>query len=400
MLSLDQISANNANNLFSATTSQQSQMDAIANSSLSRGLDSYTNGNLTGAITDFKRAIGLSPYSDNSLKAFQMMADAYQRLGKPDEAIKAYQQAARLFPQSDIPHAKLGDIYYGQKNYKAAEGEYTLAVRLNPTLSSNVYSLGQAYMAEGNFSAAEAQFKKVIQLSPNDPSGYYALGQDYRKMGLYDDAVTQLNKSIQINRNFSDSHLELGMTYADKQQMDKAKEQADFLSNVDQSLSTKLKNYISQLTAPMFLGAYTLSKFSVTAGPGTTLSSMDSVLASPDSSQTYTMNFIFSKDMDASSVQNITNWFISRSTGSETGGAYNWGLPVQPIDTNILPLPLSVMYNPDTLTATVSFKLTQNSAGNAIIDPSHIMFKFSGLDSYSQAMDQSADQYSGISQIV
>jgi hypothetical protein len=114
----------------------------------------------------------------------------------------------------------------------------------------------------------------------------------------------------------------------------------------------------------------------------------------------YSMNFIFNKDMDPQSVQNISNWFISKSTSSETGGAYNWGLAVKPTEANISPLPISVIYNPDTLTASVSFKITQNAAGDGTLDPSHIMFKFSGLDTYKNSMDLSADQYSGISQIV
>jgi tetratricopeptide (TPR) repeat protein len=400
MLSLDQISANNANNLFGATTTQQSQLDTIANSSLSRGIDEYTNGNLADAVTDFKRAIGLSPYSDNSLKAFQMMADAYQRLGKPDEAIKAYQQAARLFPQSDIPHAKLGDIYYGQKNYNAAEGEYTMAVRLNPTLSSNVYSLGQAYMAEGKYSAAETQFKKVTQLTPNDPSGFYALGQVYHKMGQYDDAVTQLKTAINTNRNFTDSYLELGMTYTDMKDTAKASEQVTILSQTDQTKATQLQNYITDEAAPRIVATYSLSAFNTLSGMGTALSSVNSELASPDSSKTFSMSFVFSKAMDAQSVQNISNWLITKSTYMDPGGAYNWGLPVNSTDTNISPLPIGVIYNPDTLTASVSFKLTQNAAGDGTIDPSHIMFKFSGIDTYKNSMDLLADQYSGISQIV
>lgn len=386
--------------LFSSTTTQQSQLDNIANSAIMRGTYAFTQGNYGGAITAFKMAIGLSPYGDNTLSAYQLMANAYQQQGKTGDAIKSYQQASKLFPQSDIPYASLGDIYYGQKNYTAAEGQYAMAVKLNPTLASNVYSLGQAYMAEGKYTAAETQFKKVTQLSPTDPSGYYALGQDYHKMRRYDDAITQLNKAIQLNRSFPAAHLELGMTYADMNQMDKANEQANLLGNMDQTSQTTLQNYIYQAASPKFLGVYTTSSFVAFDGPGTALSTMDSSLASPNSSQTYAMNFIFSKSMDASSVQNLSNWNIGRSTGKEQGGSYNWGLPVKSNDTNISPLPVSVIYNPNTLTANVSFKITQNSSGNGIMDPSHVMFKFAGMDAYGKSMDNSADQYSGISQIV
>jgi len=399
MKTFDQISANNANNLFSATTNQQSQLDGIANSALSRGIDAFTKGDNDAAITEFKRSIGLSPYSDNSLKAYQLMASAYERQGKTDEVIKAYQQAARLFSQSDIPHAKLGDIYFGQKNYKAAEGEYSRAVQLNPTLSANVYALGQVYMAEGRYTDAETQFKKITQLAPQDPSGYYALGQDYHKMGRYDDAVAQLNKSIQINGKFVDAHLELGKTYADMKQTDKAKEQVDILSRADQSQSAQLQDYLVQVSAPKFIAAFNTSGFNASLGMGTALSTMDSSLTAPDSSHMYTMNFIFSKDMDPTSVQNISNWLISRSGYADPGGAYNWGLPSRPTEANISPLPISVIYNADTLTASVSFKITQNAVGDGTLDPSHIMFKFSGIDTYKNGMDQTADQYSGISQI-
>jgi hypothetical protein len=113
------------------------------------------------------------------------------------------------------------------------------------------------------------------------------------------------------------------------------------------------------------------------------------------------MNFTFSKDMDPQSVQDISNWLISRATtGAGPGGAYNWGLAVKPTEVNISPLPISVVYNSDTLTATVSFNVTQNSQGNGTLDPSHILFQFAGQDTDGNSMDPSANQYDGISQII
>jgi hypothetical protein len=44
--------------------------------------------------------------------------------------------------------------------------------------------------------------------------------------------------------------------------------------------------------------------------------------------------------------------------------------------------------------------ISQNDAGNATIDPQHIVFKFAGKDAYGKAMDLSADQFSGFSSIV
>ena len=37
----------------------------------------------------------------------------------------------------------------------------------------------------------------------------------------------------------------------------------------------------------------------------------------------------------------------------------------------------------------------QNAAGNATIDPSHIVFKFSGIDAAGRQMDTSGDEIDG-----
>jgi hypothetical protein len=66
----------------------------------------------------------------------------------------------------------------------------------------------------------------------------------------------------------------------------------------------------------------------------------------------------------------------------------------------ISPIPVSVAYDASSASATVSFLIQQNAAGTGTIDPSHIMFKFSGSDMYGNTMNTTADEYGGISQIV
>jgi hypothetical protein len=112
------------------------------------------------------------------------------------------------------------------------------------------------------------------------------------------------------------------------------------------------------------------------------------------------MRFAFTKEMDPVSIQNPLNWGISRATGTNAGGAYNWGMPAPATDVAFPYLPASVIYDPETYSADVVFKITQNSEGNGTIDPSHMMFRFYGKDAYGKAMDLTADEYSGISQIV
>jgi hypothetical protein len=104
--------------------------------------------------------------------------------------------------------------------------------------------------------------------------------------------------------------------------------------------------------------------------------------------------------MDPSSVANPFNWNIKRAPGGNSWGGYNWNLPLPATDAAIPLQPIGIVYHQDLLTADVTFRISQNEAGNATIDPSHVMFRFSGKDAYGNAMDWSADEYSGISLVV
>jgi hypothetical protein len=107
--------------------------------------------------------------------------------------------------------------------------------------------------------------------------------------------------------------------------------------------------------------------------------------------------------MDAASVMNPANWEISRADGSE-GGYYNSSMPASANEVSIPKRPFSVTYDPVTRQAKVFFILNQNGSidignGNAgaTIDPSHLVFKFSGIDASGRQMDTTGDQIDGYS---
>jgi tetratricopeptide (TPR) repeat protein len=383
--------------LFSANLSQQDQLDALSNGALSRGINFYQQGNYDAAAKEFKRSIALSPNSSYAQDSYDYMVQSLLKLNRTDDAIKAYQQAIKLDPTNDSYHVNLGNIYFSVDRYEDAAAEYKIAVNIDPTSELNWYSLGQAYNKVGNHAGAEQAFKKISGQSPLDAA--FGLGQTYHLMGRYDDAVFELKSAIAINQNFGYANLELGRVYTDQKEFDKAKEQASILSSIDQSLASQLSSYIDQNESPRIVAAYS-TDFISTDGPGTKVSDLDLSLATPNSSKDFTMHFVFSKAMDASTVTSPAYWSIARAYGQTTGGDYNWGLPLAPTEVTPSTTPVSIVYHQDSQTADVEFRVTQNASGNGTLDPSHLIFAFRGLDAYGKAMDPAADQYSGISMIV
>jgi len=393
-------SASTLDYLFSSTANSQDQLDGVANSALSLGIDLYTKKDYENAIKQFTLAAALSPFSDNSSSALDYKGKAYLQLGKTDEAIKTYKEAISIYPTRDNFHVSLGDIYLQNGQESDAEKEYVAALRLDSNSADSRYALGKVYLDSGRYSEAEAQFKVVTQLSPSSASGYYGLGQVFRKSGDFSNAIAQLNKAIKADKSFDSAVQELGYTYFDMGDLDKAEEQVTILSNKESTLAANLVGYIYENSAPKIVLAYSPNGFMISKGAGTSVSSLDSSLSQPQVKKSFTMRFGFSKEMDTNSVQNPLNWGISRASGINVGGAYNWGLSIPSTEVSVGPLPDSVTYAPDTSSADVTFSVTQNATGNGTIDPSHIMFQFSGIDAYGKAMDLTADEYSNFSQIV
>ncbi|TLN15660.1 tetratricopeptide repeat protein, partial [bacterium] len=289
-------------------------------------------------------------------------------------------------------------VYYAEKRFAEAEKSFKLAARKDPADTLAPYTLGQLYLQTDRFAEAETQFKKVSKMTPKDGNVYFALGATYNKMGRYDEAVAQLEKAVSLKKNFALARFELGTAYQKLGNMDKANEQLEILKGLDSTLYTNLKQ---DLTLPK-MTRYDASKstFNPVLGDGTPLAFLSSDLLTPNSSKDFTMTFQFDSEMDASSVMKITNWSITKASGGEAG-VYNNGVTLYPEKEAVIsPIPKGVMYDASTYQATVTFSIAQNPYGTAVLDPKHLVFKFSGTDMDGKKMDPSADQYNGFKGVV
>jgi tetratricopeptide (TPR) repeat protein len=379
-----------ATKLFSALLSRDTLRSQTATTLISGGLTLYQNKNYSRALGAFKQA---AAYVPDNVDAYNYMAKTYLRLGKTKEAIDAYKISLSIDrTQSDI-HQELGNVYFSEKRYTEAEKEFKTAARLDPADNVAPYTLGQLYQQTERYSEAETQFKKVRGMSPKDGNVYYALGSVYNKMGRYDEAVTQLEKAVTLKDDFSYARFELGTAYLQLGDKDKANEQLEILEDLDTTLAATLK---ADLKQPKIIASNAdKSTFNSLLGPGSPLIFLDPDFLEPYSSKDMTMTLQFDSEMDVSSVMNVTNWSITRASGI-TEGYYNNGVPVKSEnEINFSPIPKSVSYDATTFRATVTFSLSQNPYGAGVIDPSHLVFKFSGTDVYGKKMDPNADEYDG-----
>jgi tetratricopeptide (TPR) repeat protein len=317
-------------------------------------------------------------------------------LGDTEGAIKAYKDAVRRSPDRDDIHISLGNLYFSEGRYDEAAETYEKAVKIWSS-SDNHYALGQAYLNAGRHSEADREFNTVLRMEPDKPAGYYGLGLNFSKQGRYEDAILQFKEAIRVDPRFYDGYAEMGYAYADLGEMDEAQRIVDILEPMAPELADTLSRHMYMVDPPKFMFSFAEASFNYMLPWKTPLSALDAYLATPDAEKTFTMKFQFDKEMDRESVENVLNWNIGRSTQSGAGQAYNYGLPVADTEVNLSPIPISVYYDEDNLTATVYFDVKQNSAGDGTIDPAHIEFTFTGEDAYGNKMNPKFDQFMGFS---
>jgi tetratricopeptide (TPR) repeat protein len=377
--------------IFTTLSSQSTQTSSLASNALSSGLSFYQKKDYTKAASEFKRAISLAP---SNTQAFNYLGNCYLAQNKTSEAIKVYKSSLSVDPTQDTVHTSLANIYLGQKNYTAAEKEFKAAIKILPTDTVAPYTLGQMYQQQGRYTEAETQFKKVIRMAPKDANPLYALGATYNKEGKYSDAVKVLTQAIRLKPSMQAAHLELGTAYSALGDTNSAQQEVDKLTSLNATQGALLSAIVAKPKL-VAAGGGENDTFVSFLSANTPLVSMG--LTTPNSSKTFSMTFSFDSAMDPASIQDPNNWTITKATGG-AAGYYNNLLPILPTEAYIPQNPTYVSYDPTQQQAVVTFMLSQNSTNDATIDPSHMVFKFSGKALNGKTMDQTADQFDGYAQ--
>jgi len=185
-------------------------------------------------------------------EAFDLLGTVEEKRANPDNAERAFEEAARREPSNEdyrfnygnalVQHGKLdlavealrpavidlpkswklriglGTACYLLGDYKTAAEELLEAVRLKPDSATAYFLLGEAYDSAEHFQPAiETAFKMYLKTAPRDPWAYYhyavilygqaqaAGSSDYQAAGA------NLNEALRLNSSFAEAYLELGL---------------------------------------------------------------------------------------------------------------------------------------------------------------------------------------------
>jgi tetratricopeptide (TPR) repeat protein len=139
--------------------------------------------------------------SEDIIKANEAARDADLAFARKNyyAALIKYLEAARLNPNSEFIHNKLGIAYSQLKYYTEAANAFERSIGLNPKYPYSYNNLGTVHFAGGEKKKAEKYFRKAISLSPNTASFHVNLGTLYFEMGKMQKGMAEFRKGLAID---------------------------------------------------------------------------------------------------------------------------------------------------------------------------------------------------------
>jgi Tfp pilus assembly protein PilF len=173
--------------------------------------DAYQNlGRIDEAIQEYKTTLTLKPNSaevhSNQVIDYTAvhnnLGTVYQKLGRQEEAIQEYKTALTLKPNSAEIHYNLGAVYRKTGRIEEAIQEYETAITLNPDYAEAHNNLGNGYESLGRADKAIQEFKTALTLKPNYARAHFNLGIAYQKLGRLEKAIHEFEQALQLEPDF------------------------------------------------------------------------------------------------------------------------------------------------------------------------------------------------------
>ena len=224
-----------------------------------RGLEVYTDGNNTEALSLFKKAIAENKDPKFTARAQYWKAETEYNLDQFNDAKISFKQfqgnsVAASTPENSNINYNLGYTYFKLKEYDNAItsfGNYITTSKNDKSRLTDAYlRLGDCNFISTKYWPAMDAYNKVMELkSPNADYAAYQKGISYGFVGKNDRKIEDLIKFGQLfptSQYADDALFELGNTYVNENQVDKAIQTYDKLITNYKTSSYVAKTILKQ----------------------------------------------------------------------------------------------------------------------------------------------------------
>ena len=126
---------------------------------------------------------------------------------KPDEGVKHFQKAIKLYEAYPQAYRMLGEAYLQKQEWSEAEAALKHSIELEPKLTASYMDLGALRNQTKNYAGAEEALKKSLELSPDLPAAQYELAKTYWATGRWQEAVPLAEAAVKAFPDVAAAHV-------------------------------------------------------------------------------------------------------------------------------------------------------------------------------------------------
>ncbi|OHT14189.1 TPR Domain containing protein [Tritrichomonas foetus] len=168
-----------------------------------------------------KKSISMAP---NRPEPWIVMGNCLSLQQDNEEAIKMFQRAAKISSSCSYALALAGHEYLLLDMYPEAASSFRTSLDRNPYEWSAWYGLGEVFFRQDNFYAAEYNIRKALDLNPASSILCYVYGMVLRRCRKVDGAITMFQKALELDPTNVMALYQQGLLFYDQGDLEKAKE--------------------------------------------------------------------------------------------------------------------------------------------------------------------------------
>jgi tetratricopeptide (TPR) repeat protein len=161
----------------------------------------------TQAIREYQKALTINP---NTPDTYFNIGIAYSNLGKYDKAIVKLKKAIAIAHNHVKAYKGLGSVYESKEELEEAAKWYKKAKELEPNNVENYRSLARVYYAMNKIDKVIIECKKMVELEPKNIESRNNLASLYFKKGEYKKAAIEFKAVLKLDPQNPYAHNMLG----------------------------------------------------------------------------------------------------------------------------------------------------------------------------------------------
>jgi tetratricopeptide (TPR) repeat protein len=210
MLELNAKNKEGATKLFEAAANETKNKNPEIFVAISRAIANSTADEKDDAIMWAKKA---SDMAKTNAEYRIVWGDACLSTQDGGSANTQYEYAQQYAPNTALPFAKIGRVYYRMKVYKEALPNLKKALELDPNNALALYYLAQIYDKYKVYDTAEMYQQKLIQIGDKNLDDMVVLANIYFKAKNYEKAIEQISEIIKGDNKYNHLNRLIGYSY-------------------------------------------------------------------------------------------------------------------------------------------------------------------------------------------